>query len=67
MGNEVPEVLEGALLNALDLLRRLESARRYLADAEATIFGSVFNLSFIDETLRDAALHIRTCQWLDVS
>lgn len=61
------EVLEGALLNALDLLRRLEASRRVVGEVEDTVFADRFNRAFVLETLADAASHIRSCQWLDVS
>lgn len=56
------EVLEGALLNALDLLRRLEAARLMVAEVEGTVFADSFNRPFVMKTMIDAASHIRSCQ-----
>lgn len=56
------EVLEGALLNALDLLRRLDASRRVVGEIEDTVFADSFNRAFVIRTLRDAAAHIRSCQ-----
>lgn len=67
MGDDRLEVLEGALLNALELLRRLEFARQVVGEVEDTVFADSFNRRFVLATLSDAASHIRSCQWLDVS
>lgn len=61
------EVLEGALLNAVELVRRLQSARRMVGEVEDTVFADAFNRDFVLRVLSDAASHIRSCQWLDVS
>lgn len=61
------EVLEGALLNAIDLLRRLELSRRAIVEAEGTIFGAEMPCFFIVKTISDAMAHIRSCQWLGES
>lgn len=61
------EVLEGALLNALDLLRSLDRAHRMVGELEATIFADAFNRDFVMRTLAEAKAHLRSCQWLDAS
>lgn len=61
------EVLEGALLNAFDLLRRLGSARCMVGELENTLFADAMNRDFVLRSLDDAMMHIRSCQWLDVS
>lgn len=61
------EVLEGALLNALDLIRRLESARCMVGEIEDTVFADAFNRGFVIRVLLDAASHVRSCQWLGAS
>lgn len=61
------EVLEGALLNSLELLRRLEAARLMVAEQDDTIFADAWNRQFVIRALNDAKRHIRSCQWLDVS
>lgn len=58
------EVLEGALLNAVDLLRRLEVARLIVAEMEHTVFAAPWDTVYLMRTLSDAASHIRSCQWL---
>lgn len=57
------EVLEGALLDAVDLLRRLGAARLMVAELESTIFADAYNAGFVLQTIYDAQQHIRSCQW----
>lgn len=54
-------------MNAVDLLRRLESARLIVAEVEHTLFADLHNFDFVMETICDAKAHIRSCQWLGVS
>jgi len=61
------EVLEGALLNALELLRRLYAARLMVAELDATIFADAFNRDFVTRAIDDARAHLRSCQWLDAN
>lgn len=56
------EVLEGALLNALQLYHALETARSIVAEADTTVFGSL-ELAFVEQTICKAMSHLRSCQW----